>query len=1249
MEYGILGSLEVRSAGELVEVGPRRLRMLLALLVINANRVVTTDRILEELWGDEADGKENALWVYISRLRSALGDESALVTRDHGYSLIVDEADIDARRFESTLKAGRALLKQDPAQASILLSQGLELWRGPALEEFAYEEFARSEIARLEELRVAAIEDRIDADLRRGLAGELVGELEVLRHAHPTRERLVGQLMLALYRSGRQSDALRSFEAYRTRLGEELGLEPSPELQRLEEQILLHDSRIRAREPDRRSSQASLSRPMLVNPFKGLRAFHEDDSANFFGRDRLVADIIRRLDSGTSLIGLVGPSGSGKSSVVRAGVLPALRKGAIDGSDRWLIAHMVPGAHPFAELEAALLRASLDAPDSLSEQLADPETGILRAVLRVLPEEQSRLVLVVDQFEELFILVEDEARRSDFLKGLLLAASDPHSRVMIMFTLRADFYDRPLRHPEFGTAMSAGIVNVVPMSPDELEVAARRPAEETGVALEPSLLAALLADVLGRPGGLPLFQYTLTELFDRRSDQTLTLATYETMGGVVGALGRRADAIYADLDPAEQATARQLFLRLVTIADGGEWGRRRVPASEILSLDIDVVALQTVIDAFVAHRLLTLDRDSVTGAPTVEVAHEALLTNWQRLQTWIEDARDDLKRHDALTAALSEWVDAGRDPGYLVSGARLASYDQWASETTMRLTETERDFIDLSREHNARIEGERSDREHRARRSARRRGAGMAGVTGVIAIAALVVFGAIGGDEGPTVAFFGLPEDNGWNANIVAGLDRATREFDLAREDARPTVDPSGEFRAIAESGADLIVTDAAPTYYAPDVFLDFPEISFAVIDAVVDAPNTMSILFANEHGGYLAGVAAAMKSETGIVGFVGGLRLTPIEEFRAGFEAGVYRIDPDIEVLATYIEERPDSGIGSEAFARSDLGEIRATALYELGADVVFHAAGFSGFGVFDAARRQSDVQDRHLWAIGVDNDQWYSTDVVTRRHILTSIIKRGDVAAFLATEQFIEGGFTSGTREIGLADDAFDFSTEGDGLTDAIVARLQSIKAEIAEGRITVPALPTGDLLTSERGQLDAFVPFGTGTYTVNVLGTPITFTVEGLWSTRPVEDGLFVISAPESTRPGDHDIVFVRPTNLIDPSTNEPTLATGDIDRWIAAPPDTVSVSEVTSTTVAGIDGVAFDVVVADDADCLLDGQSNCVPFLTVGETVGHFDRGLHYRVLWLDHPDGPIAIGIGTTDSDPAWFDTARDVIDTVAFG
>ena len=268
MEFRVLGQLEAWRDGEQLPLGSFKQRSLVALLLINANQVVSADRIIDELWTDEAAAdRHNALWVQVSKLRAILEPEreprsegNVLVTRVPGYVLRVDPGDVDVSRFEHLVMEGRALIESDPAAASVVLGEALGLSRGRPYEDFVYEPFAQPEIARLDELRVEAVEMRLDADLRRGLAAELVAELQGLVHEHPLREQLTAQLMVALYRCGRQAESLRAYGQLRSRLVEELGLDPSPALEQLEAEILRrdpaldqHDVRTGIAEPPRRS------------------------------------------------------------------------------------------------------------------------------------------------------------------------------------------------------------------------------------------------------------------------------------------------------------------------------------------------------------------------------------------------------------------------------------------------------------------------------------------------------------------------------------------------------------------------------------------------------------------------------------------------------------------------------------------------------------------------------------------------------------------------------------------------------------------------------------------------------------------------------------------------------------------------------------------------------------------------------------------------------------------------------------
>ncbi|MBK8418817.1 protein kinase [Candidatus Villigracilis saccharophilus] len=463
----------------------------------------------------------------------------------------------------------------------------------------------------------------------------------------------------------------------------------------------------------------------LDNPYKGLRAFVEGDAQDFYGRETLTQQLLIRLGDGGELsrfLTIVGPSGSGKSSVVKAGLIPALRRGALPGSENWFIVEMMPGAHPLEELEAALLRVAVNPPASLIEQFQKDSRGLIRAVRRSLPDDPAiELVLVIDQFEEVFTLLQDEAERMRFLGLLVAAILDENSRVRVILTMRADFIDRPLGYVDFGDLIHQRMEIVLPLTPDELESTIASPAERVGLQLESGLVAAILRDLGDQPGTLPLLQYALTELYEKRKENTLTRSAYQEIGGVLGALGRRAEEIFTALDEEEQVIARQVFLRLVTLGEGVEDTRRRVLIYELENLkfrDVDLRkvsrSFKTVLDAFGNARLLSFDRDPGTRGPTVEVAHEAIIREWPRLREWLEESRTLVRTQRQLSIAASEWMDAHRDSSFLLSGTKLAQYEGWTVSSAIALTQHEIDYLKASmnaRDQREMEEAERLQRE----------------------------------------------------------------------------------------------------------------------------------------------------------------------------------------------------------------------------------------------------------------------------------------------------------------------------------------------------------------------------------------------------------------------------------------------------------------------------------------------------------------------------------------------------------
>jgi serine/threonine protein kinase/WD40 repeat protein len=465
------------------------------------------------------------------------------------------------------------------------------------------------------------------------------------------------------------------------------------------------------------------------NPYKGLRPFDEGDADDFYGRSKLVEELLTRMNQpggNGQLLAVVGPSGSGKSSLIRAGLVPALRRGAIAGSDRWFTTTMIPGSNPFEQLETALLRVAVNPPTSLHDQLADGQRGILRSISRALPDDSTTLLLVIDQFEELFTLCEDEELRSSFLISLATAVTEPGTPLRVVLTLRADFYDRPLRHPEFAELIKQNSVTVTPLTGDELERAIVGPATRAGLEFEPGLVAEIIAEVGNRHGSLPLLQYTLTELFETNVSGLLLVDRYRELGGLTGALARRADEIYTSSSSDEQTATRHLFGRLITLGEGNEDTRRRVRLSEMTSDP----PTTTAVTRFGQARLLTFDRDHATREPTVEVAHEALIREWPRLRGWLEDDRQGLRVHRHLTTSAAGWTERGRDDGDLYRGVRLDAAAHWFDGSDSSLNVIESDFLVAS---TARRDAEEIAEQGRTKRLRR-----LVAMTGVIAVVALI-------------------------------------------------------------------------------------------------------------------------------------------------------------------------------------------------------------------------------------------------------------------------------------------------------------------------------------------------------------------------------------------------------------------------------------------------------------------------------------------------------------------------------
>ncbi|GAA3798400.1 hypothetical protein GCM10022226_17170 [Sphaerisporangium flaviroseum] len=435
---------------------------------------------------------------------------------------------------------------------------------------------------------------------------------------------------------------------------------------------------------------AEPAQPAGEAPYLGLATFGPEHADLFFGRERLVRDLCARLAE-TPLLAVFGASGAGKSSLLRAGLIPAISTGIAPGAEDWRVALFTPGEHPLEALCVHLANLNGIAASSLYDSLNAIPAAIRVTVAQLLAERPAGacVLVVVDQFEEIFTVCEDERERALFISVITALAGEPRARVLL--GVRADFYAHCARYGELIDALQDRQVLVGPMDEEDLRQAIIGPAERVGCKVDPRLVDLVVSEVRDQSGALPLISHTLLETWRRRRGAALTLAGYRAAGGVHGAIAMTAERVHDELPDDLRHLVRRVMLRLTAPGDGTEDTRRRAPRLELVS-GPDSVSVAFVLDRLIERRLVTADQDSVT------VAHEALIRTWPRLRSWLAEDRDLLRAHRKLTEAAGEWDQHGRDGAFLYRGARLA---RWEEHPLDQLNDLERDFLATGRRQQA--------------------------------------------------------------------------------------------------------------------------------------------------------------------------------------------------------------------------------------------------------------------------------------------------------------------------------------------------------------------------------------------------------------------------------------------------------------------------------------------------------------------------------------------------------------------
>jgi tetratricopeptide (TPR) repeat protein/energy-coupling factor transporter ATP-binding protein EcfA2 len=471
-------------------------------------------------------------------------------------------------------------------------------------------------------------------------------------------------------------------------------------------------------------------------PYMGLGAFTGKDRNVFFGRQRLIEDMLGQLRH-NRLLAVVGPSGSGKSSLVMAGVLPMLENGVLTGSEDWqYFPPMVPGSDPLRSLALATKPDNENTVAWIADQVEGFRTTQDHLLEVVVRSKNARAVLVIDQFEELFTLCTDDSVQQAFVSNLVSLVRAGHT---VILTLRADFETKIALFPSLQGLYEQGQVRVTPMSAAELRDAIEEPANSIGLKFEHGIVESLVKDILGEPAGLPLLQFTLLRLWRNRQANRITWEAYKRLGDARQALALTADELYRSLIPEDQVTARRILLRLARTTERLEVLSNRVRREILYRAGEAEDRVDRVLERLVAAGLIRLTAGDTKVNDQVEVAHEALVRNWPTLAGWLDEKRTALRQRLRLTSAAEQWASHSKDPGGLLGGSLLQEARSYGD-----LNELETEFVQASENAVRKAEQEKEQAHRRELEAARRSAKRFSRLAAALAMVFLVAAGFAG-------------------------------------------------------------------------------------------------------------------------------------------------------------------------------------------------------------------------------------------------------------------------------------------------------------------------------------------------------------------------------------------------------------------------------------------------------------------------------------------------------------------------